>query len=124
MNIEQRPVTQAQDFLGKTVTVSIDRPLHSRHPKFDWVYALNYGFVPDTLSPDGEGLDAYVIGVDRPVEQFVGECIAVIHRTDDDDDKLIVVSEDRKELTDDEIRAATYFQEQFFHSEILRDLSA
>lgn len=89
--------TKAIDFLGKTVSVHIDRPLHTKHPKHGWVYELNYGFVPHTKSPDREELDVYVIGVNKPVEKFAGVCVAIIHRTNDDDNKLIVVSEDQKE---------------------------
>lgn len=118
---DNRQITSAKDFLGKAVEVKIDRPLHSKHPKHDFSYELNYGFVPGTLSPDGEELDAYVIGVGDPVETFSGICIAVIHRIDDDDDKLIVVSNDKKDISDEEIRVATNFQEQFFKSEILRE---
>lgn len=114
-------ITNSRDFLGKTVTVKIDRPLNTEHPKFGWKYELNYGFIPDTKSPDDEELDAYVIGVDEPVETFEGVCVAIIHRTDDDDDKLIVVSADQTEITDEEIRAKTHFQEQWFTSEILRE---
>lgn len=115
-----QPFTIATDYIGKAVTVTIDRPLHSKHPKHGWLYELNYGFVPDTLSPDGEELDAYVMEVKKPLESFSGICIAVIHRTNDQDDKLVVAPEDSKALSDEEIRNATYFQERFFESEILR----
>lgn len=112
--------SDAREYLDKPVEVKIDRPLFSKHPKHGWPYQLNYGFVPGTLSPDGEELDAYVIGVDEPVESFSGTCVAVIHRTNDNDDKLIVVTDTKKNITDEEIRSATNFQEQFFQSEILR----
>lgn len=49
--------------------------------------------MPGTIAPDGEEIDAYVLGVFEPKEEFTGTCIAVIHRTNDDDDKLIVVPE-------------------------------
>ncbi len=111
--------TKSTEYLGKTVTIQIDRKLGSKHPKHDFVYELNYGFVPDTAAPDGEELDAYLLGVDIPVETYTGRCVAVIHRTNDDDDKLIVVPEG-KEFSDEDIRAQTHFQEQFFKSEIVR----
>jgi inorganic pyrophosphatase len=114
--------THATDYLGKSVLVKIDRPLHSKHPKHGFVYELNYGFIPDTHSPDGEELDAFVLGVAEPLETFTGKCIAVIHRTNDDDDKLVVIPGDIKNMTDEEIRAATHFQEQFFKSEIIRNV--
>jgi inorganic pyrophosphatase len=106
-------------YLGKEVSLTIDRMLGTKHPKHNYYYPLNYGFVPDTKAPDGGGLDAYVLGVFKPVESFTGNCIAIIHRTDDDDDKLVVVPPD-KEYTDEQIRALTEFQERFFTSKIIR----
>lgn len=113
-------VTNAKDYLGRIVDITIDRPLHSNHPKHRWSYQLNYGFVPNTLSPDGEELDAYVIGINEPIEKFSGVCIAVIHRVNDSDDKLVVVTNDKADITDEEIRIATNFQEQFFQSILIR----
>lgn len=110
----------SKPFIGKTVSIKIDRPLHSKHPKHGFVYDCNYGFVPDTKAPDGEELDAYLLGVNEPVSEYTGKCIAIIHRTDDDDDKLIIVPTDSPSISDEEIRKATHFQEQFFTSEIIR----
>lgn len=70
-------------------------------------------------APDGESLDAYVLGVFKPMETFRGRCIAVIQRSDDDDDKLIVVP-DGREYTDEQILALTEFQERFFESSVTR----
>jgi len=106
--------TKSTEYLGKAVNIKIDRQLGSKHPKHDFVYELNYGFVPNTVAPDGEELDAYVLGVEEPVQTFTGRCIAIIHRTNDDDDKLIVVPEG-KDFSDEEIRALTHFQERFFY---------
>ena len=107
------------NYLGKTVTIKMDRPLGSKHSKNGFIYPVNYGYVPDTTAPDGEELDAYLLGVFEPVDEFTGKCIAYIHRTNDDDDKLIIVPEG-VEYTDDQINALTEFQERFFKHEILR----
>lgn len=109
----------ATQFIGKIVTVMIDRPIGSRHPKYDFEYEINYGFIPETKAPDGEEIDAYVLEIDYPVKEFTGKCVAVIHRTNDEDDKLVVVPEG-SEVSDEEIRRTTDFQEQFFKSEIIR----
>ncbi len=109
----------AQDFLGKEVKIQIDRQLGSKHHKHGFIYMVNYGFVPGTVSGDGEELDAYLLGVFEPVDEFSGKVIAYIHRTNDDDDKLIVVP-DGVFYSDDAIRALTEFQERFFESEIIR----
>ena len=109
----------AVDLIGRLVEVQIDRPLGSLHPQFGSTYPVNYGFVPGIDAPDGDDLDAYVLGVSEPVARFAGRCIAVVHRLDDDDDKLVIVP-DGVELSDAEIRHLTEFQEQYFNSTILR----
>ena len=109
----------ANKYIGKTVKVKIDRPLNSKHPKHGFIYELNYGYVPNTISGDGEELDCYVLGIDKPIDEFEGKCIAVIHRINDNDDKLIIVSEGTN-YTDEEIRKLTKFQEQYFESVIMR----
>ena len=35
--------TNAKDYLGKEVTIEIDRPLGTRHPKHVFMYMINYG---------------------------------------------------------------------------------
>lgn len=109
----------ARSFLGQRVTVYIDRPLGSRHPRWGFVYRVNYGYMPGVIAPDGEELDAYILGVEVPQTEYTGHCIAIMHRLDDDDDKLVVVP-DGMHISDDDILAQTHFQEQFFDSCVLR----
>ena len=105
-------------YLNKILEVKIDRPMGSKHPKHDFFYPVNYGYVPNTISGDGEELDCYILGIYEPLENFTGKCIALIHRLDDDDDKLIIVPEG-KNYTDSEIKVLTEFQERYFKSEII-----
>ena len=105
--------------LGKTITVTIDRPLGSKHPEWGWIYPVNYGYVAGVVGGDGEDLDAYVLGVDVPLTTFTGRCVAVIERIDDVEVKLVVVP-DGVALSDEEIGRATFFQEQWFSSRIVR----
>ena len=107
-----------KSYIGKTITAKIDRKMGSKHPKFGFVYPINYGYVPNTISGDGEELDCYILGVFEPIEGFAGECIAIIHRLNDNDDKLVLVPKDKK-YTNDEIRVLTEFQERFFESIII-----
>ena len=108
-----------REYIGKVINVKIDRKMGSAHPKHGFIYPVNYGYVPGTISADGEELDCYVLGVFQPVEEYTGKCIAIVHRTNDDDDKLIIVPED-KEYTDEQINALVEFQERFFEHEMLR----
>lgn len=107
------------EYLNKTLEIKIDRPMGSKHPKHGFIYPVNYGYVPNTVSDDGEELDAYVLGIYEPLENFTGKCIAIIHRANDNDDKLIIVPEN-KAFTNEEIKVLTDFQEQYFKSTILR----
>ncbi len=107
-------------FLGKKVKIIIDRPLGSIHPKFPNIqYEVNYGYVPQTLSGDGEEFDAYILGVNSPLESFEGVCIAIIKRKDEADDKLIVAP-CGVNFDNEEIVRLINFQEKYFESEILR----
>lgn len=78
--------------IGNTVTVKVDRPMGSYHPKHkDMYYPINYGYI--------EGI------------------IAIIHRYDDVEEKWVVAPEGMI-FTKEEIEKQTYFQEQYFKSEI------
>jgi len=113
--------TKATDYLGKEVYVKIDRPIGSSHPKYpDHIYLVNYGFVPNTISGDGEELDCYILGEYKPLKEYTGKCIAIIHRLNEDDDKLIIVPEN-KTFTDSEIKLLTDFQEMYYESVIIRN---
>jgi len=110
-----------EDWAGRQIEVTIDRPLGSRHPREpDLVYEVNYGYVPDTLAPDGHPLDVYVLGTDDPVESCVATVIAIIRRRDDVEDKLVAVIEGApiEPWDADAITAATLFQERWFDSRV------
>lgn len=109
----------AKEYLNKEVKVTIDRPLGSKHPKHDFIYEVNYGYIEGVIAPDGEELDAYVVGINEPISEYSGVCIAVAHRRDNDDDKLIVVPKDVN-ITDEEILKLINFQEKWFDTEIVR----
>ena len=111
-----------KDFLGKKVKVVMDRPMGSKHPKWNFIYPINYGYVPNTISGDGEELDAYIVGIFEPVEEYEGKCIAAIHRLDDDDDKLVIAPKE-KIYTKQQIEALVEFQERFFEHEIIEEIN-
>ena len=107
---------ESKDFINKIVEVIIDRPIGSKHPEYDSIYPLNYGYIPNTVSGDGEELDCFILGINEKMEKYTGKCIAVIHRLDDNEDKLVIAPEG-KEYTTSDIRALTDFQEQYFKSD-------
>ena len=104
--------------IGSIVKVIVDRPLGTYHPEHkDIYYSVNYGYIPDIVALDGEEQDAYILGVDEPIKEFVGKVIAIIHRIDDVEDKWVVVPENIS-FTKDEIIRQVAFQEHFFKTEI------
>ncbi len=105
------------EFLGQWVTVVMDRPLGSKHPEYELIYPINYGYLENTVGGDGEEVDAYVIGVFEPLDTFEGYVVAVISREDDVEIKL-VVSREKYKYNEEQIKALTEFQERFYKSSI------
>ena len=102
--------------MNKIVKVVIDRPLGSYHPSHkDIFYSVNYGYVPGIIAPDGEEQDVYVLGINEPIMEFIGEVVAIVHRTNDVEEKWIVVPQGMK-ITKEEIQEQVHFQEQYFNS--------
>lgn len=107
-----------KSYLGKTVTISIDRPVGSVHPKHhDIIYPINYGYIPKVLGGDGKELDVYLLGVDTPVKEYTARIIGIVHRHNDVEDKLIAAPEGTN-YTNEEITEAVKFQEQYYQSEV------
>jgi inorganic pyrophosphatase len=104
--------------IGDIVTVTVDRQLGTHHPKYnDIYYPVNYGYIKGITASDDEEQDAYILGVNKPIDSFTGKVIAVIHRLDDIEDKWVVAS-GNEIYTVDDIKKAVEFQEKYFLSEI------
>lgn len=104
--------------LGKIVKVTVDRPMGTYHPKHkDIYYPINYGYIEGIMAPDGEEQDAYILGVNQPVEEFTGKVIAIIHRLNDVEDKWVVAPEDEL-YSKEQIEEQVKFQEKYFDYEI------
>ena len=111
------PNLHLADWLGRRVTVEIDRPLGATHPReANIVYEANYGFVPGTLAPDGHPIDAYVLDAAEPLEGCKATVIAIVRRRDDVEDKLVAVLDPNSAWDGAGIAAAVDFQERFFDS--------
>ena len=53
--------------------IVIDRPRGSRHPRLPHIiYPLNYGYLANTTSPDGDGIDVWLgSGTDRTLRAIL-----------------------------------------------------
>lgn len=104
--------------IGNIVKVTVDRPLGSYHPEHKNIYyPINYGYVDGIIAADGEEQDAYIIGVDKPLKEFIGKVIAVVHRFNDVEEKWVVAPENLS-FSENEIMEQIKFQEKYFDIEI------
>lgn len=59
----------ALDMLVNNSEIVIDRPKGSLHPKFsDFIYCVDYGYLKDTASMDGAGIDVWVGSGGRKID--------------------------------------------------------
>lgn len=114
--MDERREEIIQAFLGKTVHVEVDRPIGYVHG--DIIYPVNYGHISGVLAGDGEEQDAYILGIDMPLDSFVGCVVGAVCRKNDCEDKLVVAPA-RVLFHQGEIAEAVHFQEQFFDTYII-----
>ena len=118
--IEKKRLFKYKNYLNKKIEVKIDRRLGDKHPKHHYIYPVNYGYIPNTESEDGEEIDVYILGVFEPLEKFVGICRAIVYRLDDEENKLIVTPEE-KNYSSEQIESLVEFQERFFKIKIIME---
>ena len=118
MTFEERKAL-VKDYLGKTVRIETDRPIGYKHKKkkYTLTYKINYGYIPHVLGGDGEELDVYLLGVDKPVCEYTGKIIEIVHRENDVEDKLVMAPEGVI-FTQNEIAEQVHFQEKYYITEI------
>lgn len=107
-------------YLGKTVTVVIDRPIGYHHVTkgVHLDYSINYGFLPGVMGGDGDEQDVYVLGIAKPLPTFTGKVIGAARRRDDNEDKLVAAPEGMR-FTAEQIDGAIHFVEQYFDSTVI-----
>lgn len=107
-------------WLGKRVFIKIEKPIGYEDEK--GMYLCNYGYIPDTISGDGEEIDVYLLGeynsleVDSFRQVYI---IALVNREDDVEQKLVAVPNSSYKYTANEIRALLNFRERYYKSNII-----
>ncbi len=99
------------------VKVIIDRPI-GYIDRFNNIYTVNYGYVPNVMGGDGEEQDAYILdsSINYPINSYEGNVIAIIVRDDDVETKWIVSNEN---YTIEGIKEKVDFIERYFKSTII-----
>ena len=103
---------ESLDNLVLTHKLVIDRPKGSSHPRFpESIYPLDYGYLKDTTSSDGEGVDVWLGGVD---DLFVQAIVCTVDRLKDGVEVKIIIG-----CTDEEIETIMNYHGSFNQKAIL-----
>ena len=87
----------ALDELVKRSEIVIDRPKGSAHPRFpDFIYRVDYGYLKDTSSMDGDGIDVWVGNDGKQIDAVM--CIVDLMKKDSEIKILIGCTEEEKKL--------------------------
>ena len=85
------------DELVNNSEIIIDRPKGTSHPKYpDFVYRVNYGYLKDTTSMDGNGIDVWVGSDKKKVDAII--CIVDLIKKDSEIKILIGCTEEEKSI--------------------------
>jgi len=85
----------ALDELVNTSEIVIDRPKGSAHPRFpDFIYRVDYGYLKNTASMDGAGIDVWVGSGDKKIDAVM--CIVDLMKRDSEIKILIGCTEEEK----------------------------
>ncbi|MBR7040458.1 MAG: inorganic pyrophosphatase [Clostridia bacterium] len=96
MEQNDRDFWDALDRLVDASEIVIDRPKGSAHPKFpDFIYRVDYGYLKNTSSPDGAGIDVWVGSGEKRVDAVI--CTVDLMKRDSEIKILIGCTEKEKE---------------------------
>lgn len=88
----------ALDTLIEQSSIVIDRPKGTAHPRYpDFVYPLDYGYLENTSSMDGGGIDVWLGSENERLLDAV-MCIVDLTKRDSEIKLLIGCTEQEKEL--------------------------
>lgn len=87
----------ALDELVNSSEIVIDRPKGTTHPKYpNFIYRLDYGYLKNTSSMDGDGIDVWIGSKDKTVDAIM--CIVDLMKKDSEIKILIGCTEEEKTI--------------------------
>lgn len=92
-----RDFWKALDELAANSEIVIDRPKGTAHPKYpDFIYRVDYGYLKDTASMDGAGIDVWVGSDENKIDAIM--CIVDLIKRDSEIKILIGCTEEEKQI--------------------------
>jgi len=86
---------KALDELVSNSEIVIDRPRCSAHPRFpNFIYKVDYGYLKDTASMDGAGIDVWVGSGEKKIDAIM--CIVDLMKRDSEIKILVGCTEEEK----------------------------
>ena len=86
---------KALDELVNSSEIVIDRPKGSAHPRFpNFIYKVDYGYLKDTASMDGAGIDVWVGSGEKKIDAI--KCIVDLMKRDSEIKILVGCTEEEK----------------------------
>ena len=88
---------KALDKLIDTSEIIIDRPKGAAHPKYPKsIYKVDYGYLKNTTSMDGDGIDVWVGTGEKMVDAII--CTVDLMKSDSEIKILLGCTEEEKEI--------------------------
>ena len=88
---------KALDELVNNAEIIIDRPKGTAHPKYpNFIYKVDYGYLKNTSSMDGEGIDVWVGTAEKQIDAIM--CTVDLMKRDSEIKILIGCTEEEKQL--------------------------
>ena len=85
----------ALDELVSSSEIVIDRPKGSAHPRFPaFIYKVDYGYLKDTSSMDGAGIDVWVGSGEKKIDAVM--CVVDLRKRDSEIKILVGCTEEEK----------------------------
>ena len=97
MNRYDEDFWNALDKLVNNSEIIIDRPKGTAHPKYpDFIYDLDYGYLNNTSSMDGSGIDVWVGSAEKKVNAVI--CTVDLMKRDSEIKILIGCTEEELKI--------------------------
>ncbi len=104
----------ALDELVNNSEIVIDRPKGTSHPKYpNFIYRVDYGYLKDTTSMDGAGIDVWVGCGEKKLDAIM--CIVDLMKKDSEIKILIGCTEEEKKIVYE-----THNETQFMKGVLIR----